>query len=273
MKFSSLIILLVLNFFWASSLSAYKVLGEDLNVGGIVTLRFGIAGLTLLLLWPWLPGKAPRGRDLLVTCGLGLMVFALGHRLQVYGNSRSLTAIEPLVAGIAATLFLREHIGPRRMVGFAFGLLGVLLLNGVWRSDFQWAGLGASLIFVSSFICETAFSIIGKPLVARASPGKMVALSLLVGTVANLLIDGRQTLSAAALSASQWAMILALAWVCTAFGYAFWFLVIREGEVNVAALTIYMPNRCSACWWRRFGSGSNFTGGSSGVVAPLQLDC
>ena len=66
MKSSSLIILLVLNFFWAATLSAYKVLGENLSVGGIVTFRFGIAGLTLLLLWPWLPGKAPRGRDLLV---------------------------------------------------------------------------------------------------------------------------------------------------------------------------------------------------------------
>lgn len=247
MKLSSLIILLVLNFFWAATLSAYKLLGEQLTVGGIVTLRFGIAGLTLLLLWPWLPGKAPRGRDLLVTLGLGLLVFALGHRLQVYGNSRSLAsntsvlmAIEPLVAGIAAALFLREHIGPRRIVGFAIGLLGVLLLNGVWRNDFQWVGLGASLIFVSSFACEAAFSIVGKPLIARASPGKVVALSLTAGMLVNLLIDGRQTLSSAvALSGLQWGLILVLAWICTAFGYVFWFLVIREGEVNVAALTIY----------------------------------
>ena len=126
------------------------------------------------------------------------------------------------------------------MVGFAFGLLGVLLLNGVWQNNFQWVGLGASLIFVSSFICEAAFSIIGKPLIARAGPAKVVALSLLVGTAANLLIDGRPTLSAAvALPGSQWMLVLVLAWVCTAFGYVFWFLVIREGEVNVAALTIY----------------------------------
>jgi len=247
MKLSSLVILLVLNFFWAATLSAYKVLGVDLSVGGIVTLRFGIAGVTLLLLWPWLPGKAPRGRDLLVTAGMGLIVFALGHRLQVYGNSQSLasntavlTAMEPLVAGIAAAFFLREHIGPRRTMGFAFGLLGVLLLNGVWRNDFQWVGLGASLIFVSSFVCEAAFSIIGKPLIARSSPVKVVALSLLVGTAANLLIDGRQTLSAAVtLAWSQWVLILVLAWVCTAFGYVFWYLVIREGDVSVAALTIY----------------------------------
>ena len=247
MKPSYLIILLILNFFWAATLSAYKVLGEYLSVGGIVTLRFGIAGFSLLLLWPWLPGRTPRGRDLLVTCGLGLLVFTLGHRLQIYGNSLSLasntsvlTAIEPLLAGIAAALFLRERIGQRRIVGFAFGLLGVLLLNGIWRSDFQWVGLGASLIFVSSFICETAFSIIGKPLMARVNPVKMVTLSLSVGTVANLLIDGRQTLSAVmALPFSLWPLVLVLGWVCTAFGYVFWFMVIRDGEVNVAALTIY----------------------------------
>jgi drug/metabolite transporter (DMT)-like permease len=30
-----------------------------------------------------------------------------------------------------------------------------------------------------------------------------------------------------------------MALICTSFGYGFWFLVIREGEVNVAALTIF----------------------------------
>jgi drug/metabolite transporter (DMT)-like permease len=285
MRPAYLIILIILNCFWAAALSAYKIIEHDLEPGGIVTLRFGLAAVSLLGLWPWLPGTAPRGRDLAKTCVLGLIVFVLGHRLQVRGNQLStasnssvLTAVEPLVAAVAAAMFLREHIGPRRLAGFAFGLLGVALLNGAWRPDFQWMDLGASLIFLSSFVCETAYSIVGKQIIRpravlraaaapnsvtpmensqgpappqaaaarkaarreQVSPVKVLALALAVGTAANLLIDGPSTLAAAGrVSATAWLLLLGLALICTAFGYSFWFLVIREGEVNVAALTIF----------------------------------
>jgi drug/metabolite transporter (DMT)-like permease len=149
-------------------------------------------------------------------------------------------ALEPLIASVAAALFLREHIGPRRLAGFGLGLCGVGLLHGVWRADFQWTGLAASLIFISSFICEAAGSVIGKPIVARASAMKMLAIALVFGTAVNLLIDGRDTLKAApALPAMGWLLLLYLAVVCTAIGYSVWFIVIRDCPVNVAALTIF----------------------------------
>jgi drug/metabolite transporter (DMT)-like permease len=247
MKPSYLIILLVMNFFWAAVYSAYKLLGHDLPTGAIVTLRFGLAGLILLIVWHWLPGPAPRGRDLLITCGLGLMVYVGGQRLQVYGNqigsagnSAVLMAVEPLLTSVAAAIFLREHIGPRRLAGFVLGMLGVALLNGIGRADFQWTSLSASLIFISSFICETIYSVMGKPIVTRASPMKMVAISIVVGTAANLLIDGRETfVKAQTLTANAWLLLGVMALICTAIGYSLWFIVIRDCPINVAALTIF----------------------------------
>jgi drug/metabolite transporter (DMT)-like permease len=286
MRPAYLIILLVLNFFWAAGLSAYKVVEQYLEPGGIVTLRFGLAGLSVWVLWPWLPGVAPRGRDLAKTCLLGLIVFVLGHRLQVLGNklgtatnSSILMAIEPLITTMGAALFLRESIGPRRLIGFVFGMSGVVLLHGPWRPEFHWLSLGASVIFIGSFFCETAYSIIGKKIINPTSGGgalaaevalatgaenpkadsatsvtapvtiarqqnvgamKVLALSLAVGTLVNLLIDGPTTFVAARqMPAHAWLLILGMALICTSFGYGFWFLVIREGEVNVAALTIF----------------------------------
>ena len=228
-----------------------------------MTLRFGLAGLCLLIAWPWLPGPAPRGRDLANTCLMGLMLVVLGQRLQVYGNqlgtagnSAVLMAVEPLITSLAAALFLREHIGPRRLAGFALGMCGVVLLNGVWRKDFQWTGLVPSLIFVSSFVCEAADSVMGKPIVARASVMKMLALSLLVGTAINLLIDGPATLSAAkTLPPLAWCLLLGLAVICTAVGYSVWFIVIRECPVNVAALTIFAQSVFGVCYRCALGRG------------------
>jgi drug/metabolite transporter (DMT)-like permease len=247
MKPSYLIILLVMNFFWAGVYSVYKLIGQNLPTGAIVTLRFGLAALCLLFAWPWLPGRAPRGRDLALTCFMGVILFVLGQRLQVYGNflgqagdSAVLMAFEPLITSVIAGIFLREYIGPRRWVGFSMGLAGVALLHGVWRSDFRWGGLGASLIFISSFICEAAYSVAGKPIVLRAGVMKMLAISLSCGTAVNLLIDGAATVRAAqTLPWQGWFLVVFMATVCTALGYSVWFIIIRECPVNVAALTIF----------------------------------
>jgi drug/metabolite transporter (DMT)-like permease len=242
MRPSYLILLIAMNCLWAATLSIYKPLGDYLTPGGIVTLRFGVAAVLLAALWPWLPGKAPRGWDLVKTAVMGCVVFALGQRLQVLGNKLStasdtsvLMAVEPLVASVAAAIFLREHIGPRRWLGSALAMLGVALLN-----EFRWAGVTASLIFMASFLSETAYSIIGKPLIESAGVLKILTLALLFGTVANLLMDGSQTFAAArAMPLRLWWLIAYLSVICTAIGYAFWYVVIRETDVNVTALTIF----------------------------------
>jgi len=282
MKPSYLIILLIMNFFWSAVYSSYKVIGQSVPTGGIVTLRFGLAGLCLLFAWPWLPGSAPRGRDLFVTCAMGAMLYVLGQRLQVYGNqsgtagnSAVLMGLEPVITSLAAAVFLREQIGPRRWAGFALGLGGVVVLHGVGRPDFQWSGLAASLIFISSFVCEAAYSVLGKPIVARASVMKMLAISLLMGTAINLLIDGGQTVRAAAsMPAQAWVLLLALAVICTAVGYSIWFIVIRECPINVAALTVFAQSVFGvalAVLWLHEPLRWEQTLGSLAIVAGLVL--
>jgi O-acetylserine/cysteine efflux transporter len=248
MKPWQLFVMIALNAAWAATLIINKALGAQLQPGGVVTLRFGLAALCLAALWPWLPGKTPCGRDLAMSIFIGLLVFVLGQRLQVLGvqlgtagNSAVLMGLEPLLAAVGAAIFLREHIGPRRVAGLLVSLAGLAALNEVWRPDFKWTGLVPSLIFVSSFVCETAYSILGKPLLARSSPTKILACALFGATLANLLLDGSQTLRAAeALRWGDWAMLAYMAIVCTVIGFAMWFEVLRTAPVNVVAMTIFM---------------------------------
>ena len=247
MRLSYLIILILLNFCWSAALSIYKTLALHLEPGGIVTLRFGMAGVCLLLLWPWFRGPTPRGWDLVKTAIMGLVVFMLGHRIQVLGvqlgsagDSSVLMSAEPLITSVAAAIFLREHIGPRRWVGFLLGMMGVILLNGFSGAGFHLSGLTASLIFISSFVCEAVYSIMGKPLIERASMMKILTLSLLCGTLANLLIDGGTTWRMArVMPGLDWWLIAYMSVICTAVGYGVWLVVIKESDVNVVALTIF----------------------------------
>lgn len=282
MKKSHLLLLLLFNVFWAAGLSVYKVLAPHLDFGAIVTLRFGLAGLILLAMWPLLPGATPRGRDLAVTLLMGGVVFVLGHRLQVLGNhlgtagnSSVLMAAEPLVTSLAAAAFLREQISARRWCGFALGMFGVILLNGGWRAEFHWAGLGASLLFVASFVCEAAYSVLGKPLLARAGLARVLALALLGGLLLNLLVDGSTTVDAARrLPLRGWLWILFLAVVCTMLGYSLWYVVIRETDVNLAALTIFVQPVAGvviAALWLREPLHWGQLWGSLAIVAGLTV--
>jgi len=248
MKPAHLILLVVLNLFWAASYSTFKVLTPYLDSGEVVTLRFCLAAVVLVILWPLLPGKVPRGFDLVKASVMGIIVFVLAPRLQVAGVRQGqasdcsvLIALEPLITSIAAAIFLREHIAARRWVGFSFGMLGVVLLAQAWRADFKLPGLTADLLFIASFVCETAYSVMGKPLIERAGFMKVLGVALVSAATVNLLLDGHGTMVAVqVMPVSAWLIIGFLSLICTLVGYSVWFVVIRETEVNVVALTIFI---------------------------------
>jgi drug/metabolite transporter (DMT)-like permease len=238
--------LLAMNVLWAGSYSAFKGLSVRLTAGEIVTWRFVLAAAVLALAWRWLPGRGPRGFDLVRAALMGVVVFVVGPRLQVLGvqlgragDSAVVVALEPLVTAVAAALFLREHVPVNRWAGFALGMVGIVLLNGGWQLQLSGPGMWANLIFVSSFVCESAYSVMGKPLLRRSSPIKLVAVALFLGSALNVLIDGPGALAKGSLlTMADWLNLAYLSWVCTLIGYTFWLVVVREADVSLAALTI-----------------------------------
>ena len=209
--------------------------------------RFLFAALLLAACWPWMPGSAPRGKDLLRTLGISLLVFVCAPRLQVFaahvgqaGDLSVLVALEPLVTTLGAALLLHEHVPARRWFGFLFGMLGAVLLSNIWQDNFHFAGLGANLVFVASFFCESAYSVMGKPLIQKHSFMKVTTVALIGGVIVNLGLDGPSTLSAAReLPIRAWLEVGYLSVICTAVGYTFWFAAMRHVPVNVIALTIF----------------------------------
>ncbi len=247
MRAGWLLILIGFNVFWGGTYSAFKDLGQWLTPGQIVTLRYTLALLCLLVCWPLMPGKSPRGLDMLKVAVMGVLVFVCAPRLQVFathaghaGDMSVLVGLEPLVTTIGAALFLREHVPGNRWLGFFFGVIGAVLLSNIWQPDFQLASLGANALFIGSFFCESAYSVMGKPLIERAGFLKVTTLSLAAGVMLNLILDGPSTVTAAQhLPARGWLEIGYLATICTAIGYAVWFAAMRVLPVNAVAMTVF----------------------------------
>ena len=236
-----------MNLLWAGTVSMYKYLVPLVeSEGTIATIRFGLAAIGLGILWPWLPGKGPRGKDILRALAMGVVVFCLSPRLQIAGVSRGqagdtslLIALEPLIVALGAALFLKERIAPRRWWGFGLGILGMTLISQIWRDDVHaLKGFVANLIFVSSFVCEAAFSLIGKPILDRGvSPLKLIAIGLVGGTAANVSISG---IGVPTMPAQAWLTFAYLGVVCTVIGYALWYFAIQRAPVNLVGLTVFV---------------------------------
>jgi len=246
-----IVALVVMNLFWATTYPVFKVLSQHLSSGGVATLRYGFAAVIIAVLWRWLPGAAPRGRDWWRVLLIGVVVFGLAPRLQVEavrrgqaGDTSLLVALEPLVTAVAAAIFLREHIVPRRWWGFGLGMTGVVLLSNVWRGSTPLHGLLPNLLFILSFFCEATYSVAGKPLLERTSPLKLLGGALILALPTNLAIEwlaGNGGVSAVAhIPLKAWLLLVYLAVICTVVGYGLWFMVIREAEVNIASLTIFV---------------------------------
>jgi drug/metabolite transporter (DMT)-like permease len=240
--------MVAMNVAWASAYSVFKRLEGTLPPGPLVTLRFGLAAAVLGLVWPLLPGRAPRGWALWRCAVMGVVVFCVAPHLQVTGvqlgragDGAVLVALEPLVTSIGAALFLSERISSQRWAGFALGLVGVTFISEVWHPGFRLPGLVANVLILLSFVCETAYSVMGKPLIEGHGLVKVLGSALAFGTAANLLLDGSSTWAALpGLSGRTWALLAYLATILTLLGYALWYLAIRDADVHVVALTIYV---------------------------------
>lgn len=250
MKGFHLILLLLLNCGWAALPAVVSRLEHLLEPREFIFLRYGLALAAMVLVWPWLPGRIPRGMDLVRAAVMGVAVFTLGHLCQIAGMQRSqasdaavLLALDPLVSSLGAALFLHETIPGRRWVGFILAMVGVVLMS-LWRPTSPLPGLVANVLIVLSFVSEAVWSVQGKPLVARWGIPKVTAVALAAGTLANGLLlvpdAGRHAARIAALTPEAWLWLAFLGVVLTAIGYSAWYLVIRDVPVSVAAMTIYL---------------------------------
>lgn len=289
MKPLHLILLILMNCCWAATYSIFKELSPWLDPAGVATLRFGSSAIIILCCWPWLPGATPRGRDLVGAILIGLATFVLAPRLQVAGvqlgsasDAAVLLALEPLIVSVGAGIFLRERIGPRRWIGFALGLSGVLLIAKVWQPDFHWSAFTADMLIVLSSFCDAVYSVAGKPLLSRAGMLKILAVALIAGTVANLSLDGLHTVhAAAALPTRAWLLMAFLSLICTLAGYWLWFAVIREAPVSTVALTVFVQPLAGVAiaaiflreplhWAQLWGALTIFTGITIGLSRQMQ---
>ena len=179
---------------------------------------------------------------------MGFVGFTLAMALTHWGlawstatNAALLIAVEPISLIALAPLVLGERLSAREGTGTALALLGAttIVLDGVpgltvdlaphWRGD---------LLLLLSGVCYAAYTLLGRPVLARHAPTTVTAWSFLWGLVTTAPLAAAEWLFGrqVAWTPTGLACILYLGVVITGLGYLVWNWAIERVSAARAAI-------------------------------------
>lgn len=205
-------------FTWATSFPAIGLALREIAPLPLASIRFAIAAAIALGLLAW---RRPRGltrRDggIVALCGvLGIALYNvflnMGQSTVSSGAAAFIVNTQPLFMAILAVLVLGETFNRWGWIGAGIGFTGVAIIAAGQPGGLSF-GTGASLILAAAF-CAASYSVLQRPLFARAAAFDVTLLVLVAGAVALLpwLAEGWQQASEASPRTLLTVLFLAIA--------------------------------------------------------------
>ena len=258
--------LLLLSFLWGGSFFLIGVVVAELPPLTIVTLRVGVAALTLwavLLIGGYeIPKSFKLWRAFFM---LGLLNNVIPFALIVWGQNHIgaglasiINATTPLFTILIAGAFLAdEHMSPQKVVGVVVGLFGVaVLIGGEPLADIgldmslqtlaQLAIMGAAISYGCASVFGRRFKALGISPFSTAV-GQVTAATIILLPI-TFLVERPDQLANPSLQ--TWLAILCLGVFCTALGYILFFKILSSsGATNVVLVTFLVPITASFLGW------------------------
>lgn len=194
------LILLVMNLFYAGTPSLMKVASGELGLFQIVFLRHTLALLAFLPFFLLAREKKIRRNDFFKVMLGSFLSFTVASLLQILAMRISfaadgsfILAMEPILVIVLAALFLKERLDPKMMGGLVLAMIGFMYLSSGTTSAHstsdRWAG---NLIFLLAVGAEASFPILLKPLLKQYSPIVIAFYSLLCASFYMLPFQGAE---------------------------------------------------------------------------------
>ncbi|MDJ0635729.1 MAG: DMT family transporter [Xenococcaceae cyanobacterium MO_188.B29] len=254
MRISDLLELLLLAAVWGASFLFMRIAAPVLGPVLLIELRVLLAGLALLLLSIRLNRIAEIRRQLLplfvvgcINSAIPFLLFAFASLSLPAGFTAILNATAPLFGTAIASVWLGEKLTFSRFFGLVLGFAGVTVLVG-WTNipitqSFIWAvlaGLFASLMYAIAAPYT-------KQKLSKVSP-IVIATGSQLSAAAVLLPITPFFLPTELPSVSVISVVLALAFLSTAFAYILYFRLISNIGAGRALTVAYLIPLFAMVW-------------------------
>ena len=252
--------LVTLSVLWGGSFFFAEIALESLPPLTIVTLRVGLAAITLWLVVLALKLPIPNSTPIWIAfLTMGLLNNVLPFSLIVWGQSQIssglaaiLNATAPLFGVIVAGILLRdESATPLKITGVVVGFAGVIVMMDL--SSIATSSLLAQLAILVAALSYACASVYGRRFKATGLNPILVAAGQVTGSTLLLLpialwVDGNDPY--ANVPAQVWAAIISLAVFSTAAAYILYFkLLASAGATNILLVTLLVPVSAILLGW------------------------
>ena len=246
--------LLVLALIWGAAFLFIGVAVRHVPPLTYVWLRLAIAATAMwaFLRWKGIALDLPRsawGSILLLALlnnALPFTLFGWGQTHIASGLASILNATTPIWGVVVAHLFTRdERLTPLKLAGVLLGFGGVALMIGPSLLTNLGSSALAQLACVTASLCYALAAVWARRFRKQGlSPLTVTTAQLTAGAVMMLplalVVDQPWTMAMPPLTA--WGSIVALAVVCSAFGYVLYFrLIDSSGATNALLVTLLVP--------------------------------
>ncbi|RJF71631.1 EamA/RhaT family transporter [Deinococcus cavernae] len=201
------------------------ILGKNAQTAGVTPLevafwRAALAGLLFGLHAGVTRAPLPRGKDLWVTAGFGLLgvsVFYGAYQLAVRSGGASLASVllytAPAFVALLGWAFLREKLG-RREIMAVVGTLGGIALISLGGGQGVTVSAPALAYGLTAGFTYSLYYLYGKTFFGRYTPAALYAVALSIGAVGLLPF-----VHFTAKTSAAWLSLAGLALLCTYFAY------------------------------------------------------
>lgn len=189
---------------WGTHFVALKIVFEDYSVFGMLSLRYALMSVALLLVL-WISERDMRfaWRDVpyllvftLFMVVIYQIVFAIAIKKASAAESALLISTAPIYTAITAAALRWEKITRELIAGVALGVAGlVLVIYGGGFEPARATQLSGCLLMVLAAVMWAMYAVLAKPLLAKYSPLKVTAYCQSLGAVALIPIGLPDALS------------------------------------------------------------------------------
>lgn len=226
---------------WGGTFIAGRLLAGSVEPASAAFLRFFIASAAMLVVTRLVEKKfiIPTGKLWIPLILLGMtgvfaynVFFFSGLQLISAGRASLIISCTPLVITIFAAIFLGERLTPLKAFGVLLSLSGAIIVisNGHPGSLFT-GGFGpGEQALVGCVLSWSAYSLIGRSVLATLSPLNAVCYSSMIGTVLLSIPAAYEGLFGrlATISSLDWASLAYLGIGGTALGFSLYYQGIKK---------------------------------------------
>lgn len=249
-----LTIFITLSFMWSLSFIFYRIGVPEFGSLAFASLRVVLAGLTMLV-FVLVSKKNRQGirenwKALtlvgMFSAAIPFILFAFSARSVNAGVLAVLNASVPMMSGFIASVFFKDRLSKKQILGLVIGVIGVVILMSENLFGEQGAASGSGLLPMAyallACVGYAAGANITRNYLEKVSPVAITAGSLIIASVIMLPVAIYEFPYGKSISLTAWVAVICIGVFSTAIALIFMNQLIKSiGPVRATSITLVIP--------------------------------